>query len=70
MENKNSSLEDFILKKIKQIEADIVTLKEQINHYSVIDYSNKYSRLVGQKDILYMCLTGHDNKYEQEKVVS
>lgn len=55
MEN---SLEEYILKRIEIIKAELI--------YTENDTPQFY-RLSGQLDVLYMCLTAHDNTYNKEK---
>lgn len=54
----NGSMEDFILKKIKQKEAEFKSSE-------IKNDSPMFHRLMGQIDILYEILSGHDNKYEE-----
>ena len=59
--HKMSSLENYIFKQIKEIESKLNTINK--NDYSEKDFNAKFNRLSGQKDILYQCLTAHDNTY-------
>lgn len=54
----NNSLEEYILKQIARISEDLKN--EEIG-------SVQFHRLSAQRDILYICLTAHDNKYEEMK---
>ena len=63
-----NTYEQYIWKQLRRIEDQLNTLNtERYTHYTEKDYYGKFHRLSGQKDILYMLLTGHDNKYEQEQ---
>jgi hypothetical protein len=62
--NKMSSLENYILKQIKEIESKLGSLKR--DEYSDLDFNSIFNRLSGQKDILYQCLTAHDNIYSNK----
>lgn len=66
----------YILKKIKKLEADFDLLMKQRHEtynfcgkqcpiYDEKTFWAKFHRISGQIDILYMTLTGHDNKYEE-----
>lgn len=57
-------LEEFMLNKIKKIDADLASLKREDHTQSSFDIA--FSRLTGQKDVLYLCLTAHDNTYDQK----
>lgn len=63
----NTTLETFILKRIKQIDIYLYVLNKRKPDFSLLDYSNTFLRLSSQKDILYECLTAHDNKYDEMK---
>jgi hypothetical protein len=56
-----NSYERYILRQIKEIESKLGSLKK--DEYSEKDFNSKFNRLSGQKDILYECLTAHDNTY-------
>lgn len=72
----NDSLETYILKLIKRREDELKELISQKDEtynfggtqckiYTEKDYWNKFHRISGQISDLYMCLTAHDNKYEE-----
>jgi len=56
-----STLENYLLKQIKEIESKLNTINQ--NDYSEKDFNAMFNRLSGQKDILYQSLTAHDNTY-------
>lgn len=73
-----NSYETYILKKIKQLEDDLNLLVSEkdatysfggknIKVYPENQYWINFHRLSGQIGILYMVLTGHDNKYDEDK---
>jgi hypothetical protein len=59
--NKMSSLENYILKQITEIESKLNAINK--NEYSENDLNTLFNRMSGQRDILYQCLTAHDNTY-------
>ena len=75
----NNSLESFILKLIKKREQELQELiKQKDATYKFGDknmpiypndiYWNNFHRITGQISDLYMCLTAHDNKYENNQL--
>lgn len=56
-----NTLENYILIQIKEIESKLNSIKKE--DYSVNDFNAKFNRLSGQKDMLYQCLTAHNNTY-------
>lgn len=62
MEN---TLESYILKTIKKIETQLNELHLTRNDYSHNSYIARFNNLCGRRDVLYMCLTAHDNKYDE-----
>jgi hypothetical protein len=74
-----NTYEEFIFKKIKQLENDLTELIT--NRYSTYKmggmefpsypeplYSRLFHRLSGQIDICYMILTGHNNTYDKNAI--
>lgn len=59
-----STLENYILKQIKEIESKLSAVNK--NDYSENDFNAVFNRLSGQKDVLYQCLTAHDNTYSNK----
>ena len=71
-----NTYEQYILKKIKELEGKLNKLIEEkdktysfcgqeIKIYPENQWNIIFHRISGQIDILYMVLTGHDNKYEE-----
>lgn len=56
-----NTLENYILKQIKEIDLKLNNMQKK--DYSDNDFNTLFSRYSGQKDILYQCLTAHDNTY-------
>ena len=70
----NGSIEIYILKQIKELEKELeqhISQKDATYKFGTLElkvypgntYWNKFHRLTGQINILYKCLTAHDNKY-------
>lgn len=53
----DKTLESYILKRIDMIRAELMHTEND---------TPQFYRLSGQLDVLYMCLTAHDNKYEKK----
>lgn len=66
-----NTYETYILKQIARIESElreIAKQKEQQDKgvdfwYTDSEYNALFHRKTGQRDVLYMILTGHDNTY-------
>lgn len=54
-----NTIEEYILKRIRDIELLIIEHKEDMLLFQYY---------VGQRNILYECLTAHDNKYDMTNV--
>ena len=65
--------ENYIWNKIKKLEQerDEVVAAKNLEKpiYTQRDWEIKFHRISGQIDILYMVLTAHDNKYNEDKKV-
>lgn len=61
------TLEAYIHKQIKEIEQQLANLQTNRKDYSEEDYNGLFSRYSGQIDILYKCLSAHDNTYNQDQ---
>lgn len=63
----DNSLENFLLKQIRILNAQLAQLTSEKDIiptiYTDYDFANKFYALSAQLDIIYRCLTGHDNKY-------
>lgn len=66
-----NTYETYICKKIKELEEErdeVVAAKKLAKPiYTQRDWEIKFHRISGQIDILYMVLTAHDNKYNEQQ---
>ena len=59
-----STLETYMHKQLKEVEQKLSDLLKNKLDYSEEDYKGLFNRYTGQRDILYQCLTAHDNTYD------